>query len=208
MIWFQAMSVANSLGDLGQNGVMAGWSVRYHWFSFAWVGTLEGALGLPPFLAITRVLPILAVVGMAFLAAAVAHRLTRIVWLPVVAALAVTSGRLPLDSTGLNLNWDSPSQTASTVLLLLGFLIAVVLPRTQHPRALVLVLVVLVAVLSGFKISAALVFVSALLLAAVVGLARRSPWRRRILTAALLAALVTATIYALVLAGQEQLVGR
>lgn len=107
----------------GQSPLMAGGEIRYHWFAYAWAGQVADAASLPSFGALTRILPVTALLGLALLAvswsAALARRLgVERRWVPALAGLLVTFGGYAGALYGSILNFDSPSQSLTTVWLL------------------------------------------------------------------------------------------
>ena len=126
LYFFEAVS--RGLAEFGpaQSILMTGGSLRYHWFSYAWAGELAQTSSAVPFATITRVLPLVTLVGVSMLVAAWAARLSRIRWVPTLAVLLVVAGGYAGALYGSVLNFDSPSQSMTT-LWLLALLLAFVL---------------------------------------------------------------------------------
>jgi hypothetical protein len=118
MFFFEAL--ANSLARLGplDSAQLAGSPVRYHWLAYGWAGQLSALTDAPSFVVLTRVLPVVALVGVTVLAASWAARLSRVRWVPTLAVLLVVVGGAPLAQNNAILNFDSPSAALSAVWLL------------------------------------------------------------------------------------------
>jgi hypothetical protein len=157
---------------------MAGADLRYHWFVYGWAGQLTASADALPFVVLTRLLPIVAIVSLVLLASAWAGRLSRIRWVPAMAAILVVAGGYVGASYGTILNADSPSQSLSMtwlVALSMSFL-----AYLRHPKAwgLATVTIALVAACAGGKISAAVVAVAGMGLVLLVSVIRREAWWR------------------------------
>jgi hypothetical protein len=76
MAFFEAL--ANSLARFGafESPFMSGGVVRYHWLSYAWTGQLSVITDAAPFVGITRVLPLVSLLGSAAIVAAWTRRRT------------------------------------------------------------------------------------------------------------------------------------
>lgn len=186
----------------GHSVLMEGGQLPYHWFSYAWIGQLAASAGTEPFFALTRVLPIVAALGMVLLAIAwtqlLGSRQPR--WVPSLAALLVVFAGYTGALYGSILNFDSPSQSLTTVWLL-GFGLALVV-FLKGSRPVVLIAVGLLAVaLVGGKVSHAAVAAAGVVLLVVVGVITRAPWRVRAGIVLLVTALAMAVTYVLVLLG-------
>lgn len=204
MVFFEALG--NSVARFGSNDsiFMAGGDLRYHWLTYAWSAQLSSAWGAEPFMVLTRVLPLVALVALVALVVAMVQRLGAFVpnglpnsssWLAV--ALVVTGGYVGAVN-GTILNFDSPSQ-ALTAAWFMGFVIVVMQLLNRAPgepggqgisgQGIIGVLLggILGFALTAGKVSAGFVAVTALGIAAVVGLVTRAPWARRgvLLTAVL-----------------------
>ena len=100
--------------------MLVGEPVRYHWLSYGWIGSLTEASGVADFVVMTRVFPVLMVIAATLVAASWARLLSRIWWVPGLAALLVVAGGYVGASQGVALTYDSPS-TAYAVVLGLTF---------------------------------------------------------------------------------------
>jgi len=164
----------------GHSILMDGGQLPYHWFTYGWIGQLAASAGTESFFALTRVLPVVAAIGMVLLAIAwtqlLGTRQPR--WVPSLAAVLVVFAGYPGALYGSILNFDSPSQSLTTVwLLAFGFAVIVFL---HGARSLLLIAVGLLAVaLVGGKVSHAAVAAAGVVLLAVVGAFTRAPWRVR-----------------------------
>ena len=185
MAFFEAL--ANSLARFGafESPFMSGSTIHYHWLSYAWTGQLSVMADTAPFVGITRVLPLVSLVGSAAIVVAWTRRMSAASWTPFLAgALLTVSGFVGAVFGGI-LTLDSPSQ-AMSVLWLLAFTLTLV-DTFENPRSrwsLVLLAVLGIAITLG-KVSAAAPALAAVLLASLVLAARKtiSPGRALAITA-------------------------
>ena len=202
LYFFEAISRGLAQFGPAQSILMSGGSLRYHWFSYAWAGELAQTSGAAPFVTITRALPLATLLGVTLLVAAWAGARSRVRWVPSLAVLLVVAGGYTGALYGTILNFDSPSQSMTTMWLLALGMTVVWLARSRTGRIGGLVVVgVLAAACTGGKISHAAVAAGGIALLVVVGAAVRAPWWRRVLLAGVVAALAMAATYAWVLAG-------
>ena len=191
MAFFEAL--ANSLARFGafESPFMPGATVRYHWLSYAWTGQLSVMTDAEPFVGITRVLPIVALLASAAIVVAWTQRLSGRRWTPFLAGALLTMSGFVGAVFGGVLTLDSPSQ-AMSVVWLLGFTLTAVqaLERTRSSGALALMATFGIAITLG-KVSAAAPGLAAVLLAAAVLATRKSLSPSRALT---IAAVATASI--------------
>ena len=174
MAFFEAL--ANSLARFGvlESPFMSGATVRYHWLSYAWTGQLSVMSEAEPFVGVTRVLPLVALLASAAIVVAWTQRLSENRWTPFLAGALLTMSGFVGAVFGGVLTLDSPSQAMSVVWLLAFTLTAVhVLESAQSPGAMVLLIILGVAITLG-KVSAAAPGLAAVLLAAAVLAIRRS----------------------------------
>lgn len=156
MPFFEALSTSLARFGAFESPFMAGGVVRYHWLSYAWAGQLTVSADAAPFVTITRVLPVIALLGCAAMIAAWTRSLSSHRWTPTLAGLLLALGGFTGAVFGGVLTMDSPSQSMS-VLWLIAFAIAVVHVTTSHVRllpAMVLVFLLSLAMMGG-KVSAA-----------------------------------------------------
>ena len=181
---------------------MEGGALRYHWFTYAWSGELAQIAHAEPFLVLTRVLPVVSLVGVSLLAISWAARLTHVRWVPLLSGLLVVSGGYSGALYGTILNFDSPSQSFTTMWLL-AFAIAY-LTAVQGCRYWLVSLITtaaLAAALTGGKVSHAVVAVGGVVLITTVLIVRRdSRWRRAVVVTGVTGVSMLIT-YALVLYG-------
>lgn len=201
MLFFEGL--ANSVAQFGpaDSIFMVGADIRYHWFSYAWVGQLTQSLDLAPFVSLTRILPFVAVVATASIAASWTARYTKAGWAPALAAVLIASGGFVGAAYGAILNFDSPSQSMTTVwVIALAFVVVEYLAGHLGQRALWLVGLLSVACVGG-KASSAIVILGAMGVAAGIGLIRRAMWARRAMLAFIIGSVPAAVAYAVVLVG-------
>lgn len=184
--------------------LMTGGTIRYHWLSYIWAGDIASSAALPPFASITRVLPLVALVAVVSLAATWAARLARgragSSWIPTVAVLLVVAGGYTGALYGTVLNFDSPSQSFTTMwLLALLFAVAVYLDKGS-PWMLVAVALLAVANTGG-KVSHIAVAAGGLMLLSAVGIVTRSAWWRSAVVATAVSGLAALGTYVVVIFG-------
>ena len=202
-LFLQVVGTASHAAGSGTGG-MSDWPLRYHWLSYAMSAGLESFTGSAAFAGMTRALPVVAIAGLAFLAAAWAARARAPLWVAWLAALLVVIGRFVGDLSIVPVNWDSLSQTVSGPILVLACFLAVYLPR-RRPVLLVVVFTGVAFVLTGTKLSAGAVLVGAVVVLAVVAYLRGDPARRP--TVAVVAACAAGAVAAFVLLESGQVDG-
>lgn len=201
MLYFEGLSTSVAVFGPNDSIFMAGADVRYHWFTYAWAGQLAHTADAAPFATLTRMLPLVALLGCAALVVAWTARLVDRAPATILAGALLVGGGYVGAANGTILNFDSPSQ-ALTTLWLLGVLVAALaLVRGPTRWGLAAVVAALAAVTSGGKISTAAVALVSLGLVAVVASIRREEWRRRVWLAVGLIALAAAVVYVLFVAG-------
>lgn len=216
MVFFEALS--NSAARFGGTDsiFMAGADIRYHWFTYAWAGQITEITGAQPFVVLTRVLPLVALIATVSLALAWTTRLiesthltkarmTKFVpWL--VTALIVTGGYVGAIN-GTILNFDSPSQALGTAWFM-GFVVAIMLfidtsrEQSRWNQIFLLLIVGLTAIgITGAKVSTGALAVGALFILAILALIFRAPWTKRVWIALLVTAGAFGLTYLLFIAG-------
>ena len=206
MLFFEA--VATSMARLGPlDSIFSPDAlIRYHWLTYAWAGQVTEAAGAAPFVTLTRVLPCVAVVGSCLIAVSWARRLSSVAWAPAFAVVLLIAGGYVGATYGAVFNFDSPSQSLTTLWLLA--LAVVVLHQVDagagssrwHVGTLALAALLSFS-LAGGKISAGAVGVAAVLWLAAVGLVRRSAWKWRSVAAGVTVTVSFAAGYALIVMG-------
>ena len=106
-------SYSNSLTLLGTTHSLMDPTLdtRYHWFAYAWVGSLTNFFNIDPFVVLTRLLPIVAMTMGAMVAYSWAQSMSIKKWTPALAALIVVVG--PGLSVGSFVMLRSPSSAMS-----------------------------------------------------------------------------------------------
>jgi len=195
MVFFEALSNSAARYGGSDSVFMAGADIRYHWFSYAWVGQITELTGAQPFVVLTRVLPIVALIATVAVALTWTRKLvvsanlesarfTRVLpWL--VVALIVTGGYLGA-LNGTILNFDSPSQALGTAWLMGLILVFFVIVQTGHSEnsrflfaGQILLLGLLAGVGTGAKVSTGALAVVAIGFVAVMGSLVRAKWTKR-----------------------------
>ncbi len=174
MPFFEAISIHLARYGAFETPFVTEGSIRYHWLSYAWAGQLTVAADAAPFITITRVLPVVALLGSAAMVASWTYQLSRQSWTPALAGLLLSVGGFTGAVFGGVFSMDSPSQSMS-VLWLIAFSIAVLgAVRSPIPLLPTAVLVfVLAFALMGGKVSAAAPAVAGVLTLTAVELLRR-----------------------------------
>ncbi|MDO9484492.1 MAG: hypothetical protein Q7K25_00300 [Actinomycetota bacterium] len=212
MLFFEALST--SLAQFGpsesifsNNIFAAGNELRYHWLTYAWSGQITHVVEAQPFLVLTRVLPVTALIGAVLIAVAWTRRLTTMRWAPTIAALLIVTGGYVGATYGTILNFDSPSQQLATVWVL-GLCLALwqvtsSKTATRFPLLLLVILVLAAAATLG-KVSAGVVALAAWGFVAVVGAMRRESWAARAWAALAAAGVGVAGVYFAYIAGSAE----
>ena len=107
-------SFSNSLALLGttQSFMSPFQNSRYHWFAYAWIGELSNSIKVEPFVVMTRVFPIVALLMAGSLAYSWANRSSHIRWIPPLATLIMVAG--PGLSIGSFVLLQSPGSAMTT----------------------------------------------------------------------------------------------
>ena len=160
VVFFEALAQSVASWGPSSSSMLVDEPIRYHWLSYGWIGALTEASGAGSFVVMTRVFPVLIVLAATVLAASWARLLSRVWWVPALAALMVVAGGYVGASQGVALTYDSPS-TAYAVVVGLGFGLLMTLVIRGSSSGGLPVLLVLLGVLSfalvGAKASQALV---------------------------------------------------
>jgi hypothetical protein len=210
MYFFEALAKGVSEFGASESILMSGGSLRYHWFAYGWAGELGQIANLDSFVALTRILPVVALIGVVLLATAWAGSI-RIGkgsaspwWVPTLAVILIVFAGYTGALYGIVLNFDSPSQALTTVWLLALVMLFLRGLRsvTRHGVLFYSALVLLLAGAStGGKVSHVAVAVGGFALITLIGLILRPAWWRRafvLFAAAMIGALL---VYVWVLSG-------
>lgn len=180
MSFFEAISVHIAQFGAFSTPFLTEGALRYHWLSYAWAGQLTLAADAPPFVAITRVLPVVALLGSAAMVASWTQKLSAQRWTPVLSGLLLSLGGFTGTVFGGVLTMDSPSQSMSVLWLIVFSLTVIHVARSATVVWPALLLVGLLAfVLVGAKVSAAAPAVAGVLVLVIVQSLRgdrRSLW--------------------------------
>jgi len=216
MIFFEALS--NSAARYGGSDsiFMVGADIRYHWFTYAWVGQLTEMVDAEPFAVLTRVLPLVALIATVALGLVWTRALLQsanisqarfaslVPWLTV--GLLVTGGYVGAIN-GTILNFDSPSQAMGTAWLMGSVFVLMIFLGSHNPLKaqnsilLLSVLGILIAATTGAKVSTGALIVGAVGGATLLSFLLRLSWRKRALVALLISAGAFLLIYFWVIAG-------
>ena len=103
-------SYSNSIAMLGttQSLMNPDLNSRYHWFTYAWVGSLSNSLNIDTFIVLTRLLPFVTFCMASTITYAWAKNYSKNFWTPIAASLITTIG--PGLSVGSYVMLRSPSQ--------------------------------------------------------------------------------------------------
>lgn len=207
MLFFEALSTSIAHDGPGDSIFMAGAQIRYHWLSYAWSGQLAQVVDAQPFLVLTRVLPLTALIGAVLIAVAWARRLTAFRWAPTIAAVLIVSGGYVGATYGTILNFDSPSQQLATVWVL-GLCLALwqiaQSPQAARTAPLLAVILVLAAASTLGKVSTGLVVLAAWGLLTIVGALRREAWAARACAALAATAIGSGAVYLAWISGSAE----
>lgn len=184
MMFFEALG--NSLASLGPLGSIftPDSYVRYHWLVYAWSGQIQNSIGAEPFVVLTRLLPVVALIGAVLVTVAWIRSLTEQFGAALLAVALVVLGGFVGAAYGTVLNFDSPSLAFTIMSLSAALMIGgrLTLPGDIPRKSLIgelLVLAVLIAMVSGGKVSSAAVALAGLGLLWIISLFHRGFDRRR-----------------------------
>ena len=201
MPFFEALATSVARLGPGASIFMDGADLRYHSLAYGWAGQLTAATGAEPFVVLTRLLPLVMLMGAIALAAAWARQLSSSAWAPSVAVLLIVTGGFVGATFGGVLNFDSPSQSVGAVWLLgLSIIFLRALESDQRWWILPPISVLAVA-LTGGKVSSAAIGGIGLGVVAIVALVRREEWWRRAIIATGVVGVSMIATYVWLLAG-------
>ena len=202
--FLQAISTGLARFGGGESILMTGGSLRYHWFAYAWVGDIDRIANLPNFAGLTRILPLVALVGVSAIAARWASQLAEgqrfAHWAPTVATVLIVGGGYTGALYGSILNFDSPSQSLTT-LWLLGLLFATVTFLTSETRWFLMPIAILASASTGGKVSHIAVAAGGMLTLTGVGVFTRKPWAGRSTLVLVVSGATALATYAMVIRG-------
>ena len=202
LVFFEAVAQFVARVGPGESSLLADYGIRYHWFAYAWIGSLTDVIGADPFVVMTRIFPVVMVVGAAFLTVAWAARLSSGRWTPLLAGLLVVVAGFVGAEQGVVLNFDSPSTAYAAVLALAFALVLTDFLRSESPRWPSLVILAILAVgMIGAKASQAAVVLVGLLAIALAGTRMSQGVRIRAWMALGSAGLAMVVTYVIVLSG-------
>jgi len=139
--------------------------LSYHWLPNLWAAFADSAADLPPFAAVTRVLPLLAIAGVVVAAAAWAKRLSRHRYAGPAAVVGITTvGFIATGAqSGLPLPLESPSEIFGSMFML-ALCLAVWMFRQGDLSRLAYAIVLLVGFfgVTGAKLSQAVIILCAI----------------------------------------------
>lgn len=200
-------SLVRSLAGFGpgDNILAAGHRLGYHWFTHAWAGSLADTVRADSFVTITRVVPLVALLGSTAVAMAWSQRLSKVVWVPGTAALLVAATGFVGTSAGRGglLPPLSPSLGFSLPWLLAGSLLVTEHLAGRIGRRGIAVLALLAAGCVGGKVTN-----GAALLAGIAGIGLATAGREaalawRVMRLGLAAGVGVLLAYLLVVAGSS-----
>ena len=202
LVFFEAVAQFVSRVGPGESSLLANYGIRYHWFAYGWIGSLTDAIGADPFFVMTRIFPVVMVVGAAFLTVAWAAWLSSGRWTPLLAGLLVVVAGFVGAEQGVILNFDSPSTAYAAVLALAFALVLTDFFRSESARwPPVVILAILAAGMTGAKVSQAAVVLVGLLAMALASTRMSRDLRIRAWMALGVTGIAMVITYVLVLAG-------
>jgi hypothetical protein len=209
MYFFEALARGVSEFGVSESILMSGGSLRYHWFSYGWAGELGQLANVESFVALTRILPVVALIGVVLLAAAWAGSI-RIGktkspwWVPTLAVILIVFSGYTGALYGIVLNFDSPSQAFTTVWLLALVMLFLrgLRSATRAELFSYSALVVLMAgATTGGKASHVAVSLGGFALVSVLAVVLRQSWWRRALVLFIATIVGGGVVYVWALAG-------
>lgn len=204
MAFFEAISTSIARWGPAESIFTPDAQIRYHWLVYGWAGQVTEAAGAAPFVSLTRLVPLVALLSASAIVVAWARRLSSVAWVPSLAAVTLILGGYLGAVYGGVLTIDSPSQSLTVAWMLAFVLACLKLLQPDSRRSLLLPLIgVLAFAMVGGKVSCAAPALAAVLLLGLVGVIRREEWRRRALLACLVAMGAAATAFLLLLWGSS-----
>ena len=201
MPFFEALSTSVAKFGAGSSIFLDGADLRYHSLAYGWAGQLSIAANAEPFVVLTRLLPILVLIALVTIASAWTRQLTQAQWAPALAAALITMGGFVGATFGGVLNFDSPSQSLSTVWLL-ALSVLVLRALTNGPRLWqAMAIAIMIVAVTGGKISTAAIATAAIAFLALCGLFIRAEWRKRAVLFAGISILAAIAAYIWLIAG-------
>ena len=203
LLFFESLARGLTSFGPGDNVLMSGTPVRYHWLSYAWSGSVDALSSAPPFQVLSQTLPLVALIAGSALAVSWARRLSGVPWVPALAGLMVVLSGFVGAQFGVLLNVDSPSQQFSLMWSLALVIALFAYLRNEIGPATPALLAVLAVACTGGKISAGVIFVGGAGAVALAALLRRDPQARRALIAAVTIGLAAVAAYLVLLSGVD-----
>ena len=204
MSFFEGLAASVAKLGPGASLFMDGAELRYHSLVYGWAGQLTWSLDLAPFVVLVRVLPVVVLAGCVALAVSWAYRLTPHALATVVAALLIVTGGFVGATYGTVLNFDSPSQSMTTLWLLSLSVIALASLQSRRFWPFVAPLAILGIGLAGGKISSAAIALSGLAALALVGVIRRDIWWKRAILSLGVVGVSTIVVFFALLSGSSE----
>ena len=179
MPFFEALATSVVSNGPGASIFMTGEDLRYHSLAYGWAGQITAAVDAAPFVVLTRVLPLVTLIGTVTIAAAWARTLNKQWWVPSLAVLLIVTGGFVGATFGGVINFDSPSQSLTTLWLLVFTVLFLQAARGGGLVLSGLVLSVLAFALAGGKVSTAAVAVGGIVGVLAIAWLRKSVNRAR-----------------------------
>jgi len=187
MYFFEALSKGISEFGPAQSILMTGGQLRYHWFSYGWAGDLTSIANLESFVSLNRILPVVALIGVVFLAASWAGKIqigkaTSSWWVPSLAVILIVFGGYSGALYGVILNFDSPSQALTTVWLLALVVLFLEGLRSRSRKSLIatgILVAFMTVTTTGGKASHAIVALGGFGFVWLIGIVLRLKWWRK-----------------------------
>jgi len=197
-------SYSNSLALLGTTHSLMDptLNTRYHWFSYAWVGSLSNSFDIDPFVALTRLLPIISITMAATIAYAWANSMSQKNWIPGLAALIVVIG--PGLSIGSFVMLRSPSSAMSAGWsLAFSFLLFEIIKGEAKQIVAYLILILLAIGLVGGKATNTVLVSFAILALLFASITQRTKIRNRIWVPSIISLIFLAVTFKLLISSPE-----
>lgn len=180
--------------------------IRYHWLVYAWSGQVADLGSADNFVALTRVLPFVSVLGSCLVAITWARKLSRAWWVPSLAVVLLIMGGYVGATYGVIFNFDSPSQSMAMLwLLALSWAVVMYLENTMLTKTARVawfgIVGVLMFSLAGGKISAGVVAIAAVIFLTLAALVLRISWSRKAFVLAVFSLIAFILGYVLIVSG-------
>lgn len=197
-------SLSNSLATLGTTHSFMDFDLnsRYHWFAYAWVGSLTKSLNIDSFVVLTRLLPIIAMIMGATIAYSWARSMSVSYFTAGLASLIIVIG--PGLSVGSFIMLRSPSSAMSVgwSLAFIVVLLKIIKGEIKHFSAYALLVLLSIGIVGG-KASNTILMIFAVIALLIVSFAQDQETKKRIWISGCVCLVILISTFVLLIASSE-----